>query len=179
MISITEHIQLKEISNNDSESLFKLMQEVYTAAYKHFWKDSGVWYINAQYSKENIAKELEEENTAYYFVVFKNEIVGNFRIIWNKELVGFEGKKSVKLHRIYLHAKTQGNGVGKALLNWLEETTIKKQYELIWLDAMDEKPQAFEFYKKRGYEYNSHCFLDFELLHDELRKMSQLYKLLS
>lgn len=179
MITITEHIQLKEISDKDSESLFSLMKEVYTAAYSHFWKDSGTWYLNTQYSRENLIKELKENNTAYYFVVFKNEIVGNFRVLWNQELNGFEGKKSVKLHRIYLHAKTQGNGIGKALLNWLENQAIKKQYELIWLDAMNEKPQAFEFYKKRGYQYNSHCFLDFDLLYDELRKMSQLYKILS
>lgn len=179
MIFITEHIQLKEISNKDSESLFTLMQEVYTAAYKHFWKDLGVWYINSQYSSENLAKELEEDNTVYYFVIFKNEIVGNFRIIWDKQLEGIENKKSVKLHRIYLHAKTQGNGVGKALLKWLEGEAMKKQYELIWLDAMDEKPQAFKFYKKQGYQYHSHCFLDFELLHDKLRKMSQLYKILT
>lgn len=178
MISITEHIQLKEISKNDSESLFNLMQEVYPLAYSHFWKDLGNWYLNSQYSKENIAKELEEENTEYYFVVFKDEVVGNFRIIWNKKLEGLKEKRSVKLHRIYLHAKTHGNGIGKTLIKWLEVEAKKKQYELIWLDAMDEKPQAFEFYKKLGYQYKSHCFLDFDLLYDEVKKMSQLYKIL-
>lgn len=152
------------------------MKEVYPAAYSHFWVDSGDWYVNKQYFKENIIKELLEENTQYYFVLFKNEIVGNFRIIWDKKLSNFNEKKSVKLHRVYLHSKTQGNGIGKKLVNWLEKEAIKKQYELIWLDAMNEQPQAFNFYKKLGYQYNSHCFLDFKLLYDKVRKMSQLYK---
>ena len=179
MINISENIQLKEISITDSESLFTLMKEVYPAAYNHFWKDDGSWYLDSQYSKENIKKELLEENAAYYFVLFKNEIIGNFRILWDKNLAGFEDQRSVKLHRIYLHSKAQGNGVGKSLLTWLEKEAIKKQYELIWLDAMDEKPQAFKFYKKLGYQYHSHCFLDFDLLYDNVRKMSQLYKKLN
>ena len=176
MIDISENIQLKEILSTDYNVLFKLMEDVYPAAYSHFWKDDGNWYVNTQYSKKNIVKELLEENAKYYFVVFKNEIIGNFRILWDKKLSGFSDKKCVKLHRVYLHSKTQGNGIGKELINWLEKEALKKQYELIWLDAMNEQPQAFEFYKKLGFKYHSHCFLDFELLHDKVRKMSQLYK---
>ncbi len=176
MIAISKEIELREILNSDTATLFNLMSEVYPAAYDYFWEDGGKWYIKSQYSKENILKELDEENTSYYFVIFKGEIIGNFRIHWNKKLEGFDDKKTVKLHRIYLHAKAQGNGIGKKLLLWLEEEAIKKQYELIWLDAMDEKPQAFQFYKKMGYQYHSHCFLPFDLLHDEYRKMSQIYK---
>lgn len=178
MIQISENIQLKEILNSDFEFLFNLMKEVYSAAYSHFWKDAGEWYVQSQYSENNIIKELSEANTAYYFVLYNGEIIGNFRIIWNSDLKGFENKKSVKLHRVYLHSKIQGKGVGKSLLNWLEKEAIKKQYELIWLDAMDEQPQAFEFYKKNGYQYHSHCFLAFDLLYDNVRKMSQVYKLI-
>lgn len=176
MINITKNIQLHEVLNDNSKPLISLMKEVYPLAYQHFWKDKGDWYVNYQYSEENIKKELLEENTDYYYVVFKNETIGNFRIIWNKKLKGFEDKKTVKLHRIYLHPKTQGNGIGKTLLSWLENTAKQKGYELIWLDAMDEQPQAFQFYKKQGYQYYSHELLDFDLLHDEVRKMSQLYK---
>ncbi|MCT4700218.1 GNAT family N-acetyltransferase [Tenacibaculum haliotis] len=176
MINITENIQLKEILNTDSETFFTLMKEIYPPAYSHFWKDGGAWYINTQYSKEKFSNELLEKKSENYFVLFNNEIIGNLRIVWDEQLDGFVDEKHVKLHRIYLHQKTQGNGIGKKLLNWLETQAIKKQYDLIWLDAMDAQPQAFEFYKKLEYQYHSHCFLDFELLYDEIRKMSQLYK---
>lgn len=176
LISITNTIQLEPISEKDTEALYQLMKEVYPQAYKHFWEDEGNWYVKSQYSKENIVKELSDLNAEYFFVVFNGERVGNFRIKWNEELSGLENYKTVKLHRIYLHSKVQGKGVGKQLLLWLEKEAIKKQYELIWLDAMDEKPQAFTFYNKMGYQYHSHCFLPFDLLHDAFRKMSQLYK---
>ncbi len=180
MIRINSEIALENILVKDTESLYELMKEVYPLAYNYFWEDGGKWYINSQYSEENIRKELVQVNAEYFFVIFKGERVGNFRIIWDEPLPDFsERLKSVKLHRIYLHSKTQGNGIGKSLLTWLENKAIKKQYELIWLDAMDEKPQAFNFYKKQGYQYHSHCFLPFDLLHDKYRKMSQLYKKLN
>ena len=176
MIQVTQNIALKPITKSDSKDLYALMKEIYPSAYQHFWEDDGDWYVNSLYSKKNIEKELIEVNSAYYFVVFNDEIIGNFRILWDQTLKGFENKKAVKLHRIYLHSKTHGNGIGKTLVTWLEKTAQEKGFELIWLDAMDEQPQALQFYKKLGYQYHSHEFLDFELLHDHVRKMNQVYK---
>jgi len=176
MIQITQNISLKTITKSDSKQLYALMKEIYPSAYQHFWKDKGDSYVNFQYSKKNIEKELLEENAAYYFIVFKDEIVGNFRILWDQKLPGIEGLKSVKLHRVYLHQKTQGNSIGKTLLSWLEKTAVQKGYQLIWLDTMDAQPQAFQFYKKQGFQYHSHQFLEFDLLYDDIRKMSQVYK---
>ena len=178
MIKISQNIHLKKILSSDTKILFKLMKEVYPLAYSHFWTDKGNWYIHIQYAKENILKELSKENADYYFVVFKSEIIGNLRIIWDEKLEGLSEEKQVKLHRIYLHQKTQGNGIGKKILAWLEERVIQKGYKTIWLDAMDEQPQAFQFYKKLGYKYHSHTFLEYDLLFDKVRKMSQVYKIL-
>lgn len=176
MIKVSENIQLKPVLKSDSATLFNLMKEIYPSAYSHFWTDNGNWYINAQYSKENILKEISEEKSEYYFVIYNDKIIGNFRIIWNENLKGLSEEKQVKLHRIYLHPKTQGKGLGKKLLIWLEEKAISKGYKIIWLDTMNLKPQAFQFYKKVGYKYHSHTFLEYELLLDEVRKMSQVYK---
>ena len=144
MITISENIQLKPILASDSETLFRLMKEVYPLAYSHFWVDKGDWYVKSQYSKENILKELSIEKAAYFFVLYNDEIIGNFRFVWDEKLVGLSEEKQLKLHRIYLHQKTQG--------------------------------KAFEFYKKMGYTYHSHTFLPFDLLHKEVRKMSQVFK---
>lgn len=179
MIKVSENLQLRKIITSDTNALFILMQEIYPLAYQHFWKDNGNWYVNSQYSKENILKELSQENTDYYFILYNEEIIGNFRIIWDEKLEGLHDEKQVKLHRLYLHQKTQGLGIGKILLTWLEQKAFEKSYTIIWLDAMDEQPQAFQFYKKRGYTYHSHTFLPYTLLHGEVRKMSQVYKILT
>ena len=176
MIKVTEDLQLRTVLSSDTATLFKVMKQIYASAYSHFWTDNGDWYVNTQYSKEPILKELSEENSENYFILFKGEIIGNFRIIWDEKLVGLSEEKQVKLHRIYLYQKTQGNGIGKKLLSWLDEKAIKKGYNIIWLDAMNEQRQAFQFYEKLGYTYHSHVFLTFDFLYEAVRKMSQLYK---
>lgn len=179
MIKISENIKLIPILSNNSETLFRLMKQIYTPAYSHFWEDHGDWYVNSQYSKEHILKELSQENAEYYFILKKDKIIGNFRIIWDDKLANLSEEKQVKLHRIYLHPKTQRIGIGKQLMFWLEEKAKQKGYKIIWLDAMDEKPQAFQFYKKIGYNYHSHTFLPFKLMYKKYQKMSQLYKIIT
>ena len=81
MIRVSENIVLKPILNSDTKTLFQLMKEIYPLAYSHFWEDKGAWYLISQYSEKNILKELSQKNADYYFVIYKNEIIGNFRII--------------------------------------------------------------------------------------------------
>ena len=178
MISITQNIALRKITEQDVDVLNNLMNIIYPAAYSFLWPDNGVWYINEQYSKANILKELKQEKANYYFVLVNDEIVGNFRVVWNEPLKNLQILNQVKLHRLYLHKNVQGKGVGKAIMNWLEKEALLKNYKAIWLDAMDAKQQAFEFYKKLGYQYHTHVFLSFELMKKDVRKMSQLYNLL-
>ena len=176
MIKVSENIALKLVLSSDAASLFLLMEKVYTSAYSHFWTDKGAGYLHSQYAEKVVIKELLEENSAYYFIVFKGVVVGILRCVWDEKLEGLSEEKQVKLHRIYLHPKTQGKGVGKKELSWLEEKAHKKGYQIIWLDAMDKQIDAFEFYKKRGYLYYTHVFLSFDLMHKEVRRMSQIYK---
>jgi GNAT superfamily N-acetyltransferase len=179
MITIQKNLQLQPILTKDILVLQDLMQNIYPSAYKYFWEDDGVFYINSQYSEENILKELSQESAAYYFILFNNEIIGNFRVVWNEKLAGLSQEKQVKLHRFYLHPKTQNKGVGKTIISWLEKQAKFKDYQVIWLDAMDKQEQAFQFYKKRGYIHHSYVFLNFKLMHASFRKMHQIYKVLA
>jgi GNAT superfamily N-acetyltransferase len=176
MIKVTEKIYLKTVLSSDTAALFTLMKEIYPPAYYHLWTDKGDWYVNTQYAKEPILKELLAENSENYFILFNDKVVGNFRFIWDEKLAGLSDEIHVKLHRIYLHPKMQGNGIGKKLLAWLYAKALSKGYKIIWLDVIDAQPQAFQFYKKRGYQYHSYVSLPFQLLYESVRRMSQLYK---
>ncbi|WP_233188637.1 GNAT family N-acetyltransferase [Tenacibaculum sp. SG-28] len=178
IIYISKNLQLQPIEKSDTAALYKLMQKVYIPAYANFWRDKGEWYLQEQYSESNIQREINEEYCSYYFILYQGKKIGNFRIKWNASLPQYSHLKSVKLHRIYLHPKEQGKGIGSQLLGWLEQEAIVKKYKIIWLDAMDKKLNALEFYKKLGYQYHSHCFLDFPLMYDKYRKMVQLIKVL-
>ena len=176
MICISENIHLQKITIKDIVVLKKLMQEIYPPAYQHYWTDKGNWYINGLYNKDQIEKELKELDTTYCFVLFKNEIVGVLRVLWNYPNDKLPNKKSAKLHRLYLHQKTHGKGLGKTLLNWVENTAKKKQCKILWLETMNEQQQAFNFYKNSGYKSFYQFDLDFPLLIDTYRGLTQVFK---
>ena len=108
-----------------------------------------------------------------YFVAYSGEeLLGGAGI----NLLPGESDEVCELQRMFLKPAARGKGIGKKLMVWLAQKAKQKGYQIIWLDAMDYQPQAFQFYKKQAFEYHSHWFLPYELMHKELRKISQLYK---
>lgn len=176
MIYINKGINLQEITLNDHIKLYHLMCEIYPREYNHFWLDDSSWYINSQFSKENLKKELAEEKQYYYFVLYEEEVIGIVRLLFDKELEKYPAKKSVKLHRIYLHHKVQGKGIGKAVLQYIETFVKSENYDYLWLEAMEKKPLALKFYQNFGFKKADEYLYEFDLLKKEYQKMIAIYK---
>lgn len=179
MIRISEHIRLRPISLDDHTKLYELMKRIYPPAYHEYWKDGGQWYVNDLYNHENIQKELEEEDTLYYFVLFEEQIIGIFRIVYHVDPYGEKDMDFVKLHRLYLDQTIQNRGVGKQLMKWLIDKVTKEGYPKLWLDAMEQQPQALHFYQKQGFVITDKVALPFPLLIDEYRGMFKMVKKLN
>ena len=178
-IQVSTSIILQKISLINHGELTGLMREIYPPMYHHLWEDKGEWYLKELYSKENFKKELLEENQEYYFVLYNEENIGILRLISNVDFNGIPEEKSIMLHRIYLHPKTQGKGLGKELLNWIENRSKEKKKETLWLKAMDTQEQALHFYQKNGFSTIKKTTLEFTLLHKHLRGMYVMTKSLT
>jgi GNAT superfamily N-acetyltransferase len=175
-IQVSNSIKLEDISLINHGDLTDLMREIYPPMYHHLWEDKGEWYLKELYSKENLQKELLEENQEYYFVLYKEENIGILRMISNVDFNGIPDEKSIMLHRIYLHPKTQGKGLGKELLNWIENISKERKKETLWLKAMDTQEQALHFYQNSGFSIIKKTTLEFSLLYIHLRGMYVMSK---
>ena len=146
MIHISANIQVQNITIDDYSILNTLIKTIYPPAYKHLWKHGDYsFYINKFFSKENFQKELIETNSAYYFVLYKSELVGIFRIKYNCTFPDQPDVSSSYIHRIYLGINAQGQGVAELLFNWAETNCKQKGNKLVWLKAMDTQIQALRF----------------------------------
>jgi len=174
MIQISEHISLREISLEDHIDLYNLMKRIYTPAYHNYWNDEGEWYVNHLYNVENIQNELEEKDSLYFFVLFENRTIGIFRIVYHVDPHNKVNRDYVKLHRLYLDQSIQNKGIGRQLMNWLMHKVKDEGYSKLWLDAMEQQPQALHFYKKLGFIETGKVSLDFPLLIDEYRGMFKM-----
>lgn len=176
MIFVSNEIRLKAIQPDDYQKVFELMNEIYPAAYEQFWEDKGDWYLKSQYNKNTVLEELNQKDSFYSFIYFKDSLVGIMRVLWKTSLMDTNNHNEVKLHRLYLKPSLQGKGIGKQLLQWLEKECLKSGASLLWLDVMDKKSQAVAFYKNIGFKHHSSCKLPFKLMFREYTDMSQLFK---
>ena len=177
-LKISDTISLKAITLADAAILLELMRKIYTPPYRHLWEDDGQWYVENTFSKASLEKEIAESNASYYFVTHHKETIGVLRFIHDVPFIDFKGKKTTKLHRIYLDPKTHGKGIGRLLMDWTANEAVKNNSQLLWLEAMDTQEQALQFYKKLGYHISGDFRLPFELMHTHFRGMHSMYKML-
>ncbi len=180
MITISENIQLAEITINDHKKLMDLSRKIYPPEYRHLWKNNDcVWYLNRCYGLKNFEEELAELHSNYFFVYYKSKIEGLIRFVYNKPLDMFSEKSGTYLHRIYLSQDSQGIGIAQKLLDWIEQKSKENDMRFIWLEAMDTKERALQFYKKNGFKISSTKRLNFELMLHHYRGMYIMHKTIS
>ncbi|WP_084061231.1 GNAT family N-acetyltransferase [Cellulophaga tyrosinoxydans] len=176
MHQISEDISLITIQLKDQKTLFELMSRIYPPVYAHYWPDNGTWYLDSQYSKENLKKELSNPNSSYYFIKFKNTEVGILRFLTNEPLEGFTAKNAIKLHRIYIDSNLHGKGIGKKLICWLEANYKSNIKTVLWLEAMEMQQTAIDFYEHMGFKRVSKFKLEIDYMLDNMKGMYRMAK---
>ncbi len=177
MTQISDNIQLIKVTIKDQKKLMDLAWKIYPTEYKYLWKnDDCNWYLNRCYGLKNFTDELAENLAHYYFVIYKTQIEGFIRFVFNKSLELFPDKSATYLHRIYLSQESQGTGISQKLMNWIEQKSKEKGMDYIWLEAMSSKDRALQFYKKNSFEILNKRQLYFELLQDNYRGIYIMYK---
>jgi GNAT superfamily N-acetyltransferase len=176
MIKVSDTLTLTTISITDQEKLFDLMSRIYLPEYRHLWFDDGSWYMEKIYSYANLAMDLDNPNSTYYFVHYQSETIGILKLIENVPLIEFKNRKSAKLDRIYLDPAFHGKGIGKTLVHWTENRLAASGHSILWLEAIDTQKKAVVFYEKMDFQICGTFDLEFELIHANLRGMYRMYK---
>lgn len=175
-ISLSDQLSLIRIKPEDQPQLFDLMNEVYRASYRYIWHDEGDWYVDLIYRPETVLKELSRSRSHYFFVEWKGEKLGILKYDFPFSPRVVEIPNSMKLHRLYLHPKAHGTGIGRLLIDHCISIAKENQLESIWLEAMECQAQAMRFYQKLGFQKVLTYTLDFEQMIPDYRQI-QIMKL--
>lgn len=62
------------------------------------------------------------------------------------------GDKAVEIRKMYLHPTVRGQGLGRFLLNQLEQTIQAQGFQEIWLETATRLTTAVQLYERSGYE---------------------------
>lgn len=165
------NITLQPVTLANHDVLIQLMQRIYPPAYQHLWVNNDCnWYINSQYNLKQLTKELQEQNTDYFFINYNNKTNGILRLVHQKT------QATTKLHRLYLDQDYQGLGLGKMVMQLTYNFAKANQSSSIWLEAMATQVQALNFYKKNGFKIVDSYALNFDLILDEFKDIHKMSK---
>ena len=78
------------------------------------------------------------------------ETVGILKLVKNCGIDEISDADALKAEKIYLLKEHSGKGIGKQLLQFIEETARGLNKKVVWLDAM-QKGKPVHFYQKNGY----------------------------
>ncbi|NFO88482.1 GNAT family N-acetyltransferase [Clostridium botulinum] len=63
-----------------------------------------------------------------------------------------DGRKVLVIHRLSVHPESQGKGIAKKVLNFIEDMATKNNYSCIRLDAYSGNETALKLYEHFGYK---------------------------
>jgi diamine N-acetyltransferase len=135
------------------------LSEFSELTFRYAWQaqnepDAFEAYCKKAFSLERLESEVSQPNTAFYFAELEDSLVGYIKVNQNvlPEHWVSQTDRAIQLARFYVCPSTQNQGVGKALLNFVEYIAKSNEYNFIWLTVWQEAARSIEFYKKNGFE---------------------------
>jgi len=109
-------------------------------------------YVNAKYTPELFQMELNDAKNSYHLINYNDQAAGYSKIILNEKFAHIQLEKVTKLERLYLLKEFYNLKLGYELLKYNIELAKQNNQDGMWLFVWKENHQAYNFYKKMGFE---------------------------
>jgi ribosomal protein S18 acetylase RimI-like enzyme len=154
-------INIVEASTNDFKVIREIAYQTWPIAYGEILSKTQLDYMLEAFYNEEALKD-SVVNKGHYFVLAKE----------GEETLGFASyehhynqKQQTKIHKIYILPQTQGKGIGKTLIDFVEKVAKKNNSTALSLNV-NRYNKALHFYQKLGFEIVEE--VDIELDHGYL-----------
>ncbi len=108
-------------------------------------------YLEKAYNQEQLALELENPESRFYFICSDEEVAGYLKINVGKAQSEKMGADSLEVERIYVKKKFHKKGLGKLLLEKAFDVAAELEKKKVWLGVWEHNENAIAFYKKKGF----------------------------
>lgn len=147
-------IHIRTAKPEETEQIMSLLREL------ALWfksKNSDQWsHFLLDNAEEEIASSIQKQET--YVLEQEGKLIGTFSVLtvqnsWDKQIWGWESNShSLYVHRLAIRLKFQGRGLGKKVLNWIENQ-VSGQVDFIRLDCVKNNDALNKFYLAAGFHF--------------------------
>lgn len=107
---------VKKVLSKDISHLQKISIETFLQTYAAGNTEEDMQqYLKEEFEFKKLISELNDPNSAFYFALLEDEIIGYLKINFGQAQTDIKDEKSIEIQRIYVREEYQGKKIGKAL----------------------------------------------------------------
>ncbi|MBL8005292.1 MAG: GNAT family N-acetyltransferase [Candidatus Kapabacteria bacterium] len=139
-------IQIRKATIEDISNISQIAINTWADAYKEILSDEQQEYmLNMMYSFDSLYHQMNNSQT--FLVAMSNEEIVGFL----SYEVAYNNRNALKIHKYYVLPTMQGNGVGSALLKYVESIATSQNIEIITLNV-NRFNKTIQHYLSKGFE---------------------------
>ncbi|MDF0706449.1 MAG: GNAT family N-acetyltransferase [Bacteroidota bacterium] len=151
-IILDTKITLVPVTQQNLETYVTVGVKSYCEHYLHLWENEDPTpYISHGLTKEVVERELKDENALNFLIDLNQVTVGILKLVKNCGIDEISDLAALKAEKIYLLKEHAGKGIGKQVLQVIEDMARQLNKKTVWLDSM-QKGNPILFYQKNGYQ---------------------------
>lgn len=144
-------IILEAIGPSTLETYISVGIKSYREHYLHLWENEDPTpYISNSFTQAVVERELADPNSFNYLIKVEDTVVGIVKLVRDCGVDELLPEEALKAEKIYLLKAHSGQGLGKKVLQWIENHAKILNKKVVWLDTM-QKGNPILFYQKNGY----------------------------
>ncbi|MDL2215167.1 GNAT family N-acetyltransferase [Dysgonomonas sp. OttesenSCG-928-M03] len=155
-----KNIEIRKVKPNDIRDLQRISRQTFSETYSGLNTEEDMKkYLAENLSLENLASEIDNKDSEFYFAVSDNDIVGFLKLNFNGAQTELMDDDTLEIERIYVLKEYQGKNVGKLFYEKAIEIAQQVYAVYVWLGVWEKNLKAIAFYKKNGFvEFGKHIF---------------------
>ena len=152
---------IRKVEMADVEVLSKIAKQTFRETSAHDNTEEQLQeYFEEAYSLRVLTAELENPESATYFIMHEKEIAGFLKVNWGNAQTERELENAFEIQRLYVLQTYQGFGLGKQLFEFALELAENNGFSWAWLGVWEHNTKAQAFYNRYGFEkFSQHSFL--------------------
>lgn len=155
-------IEIRQAELEDAAMLADLSRQTFWDAFHDHPKNAPADmadYMQKAFGREQIEKEISDENTIFLIAEIQSESVGYAKLLIGNIEPGISAQQPIELCRLYSKQEFLGKGVGARLMDESFALARSLNRDVMWLGVWEYNPRARKFYEKCGFrEVGRHVF---------------------
>lgn len=154
-------IQIEKVSVINIDDVQKISRDTFFESFVTSTSEENMQhYLENNFSKEQLTKEVENSHSEFYFAILENEAIGYLKINYSAAQTELKDVNTLEVERVYVRNNYHGKGVGQQLLDYAIQIAKQKNMQSVWLGVWENNHKAIGFYKKNGFvTFDTHVFM--------------------